>query len=325
MTTGEHHSPGPQPGSPDEHHRQIAVLQRRRDVWAMRALLGFEPPWRHDFDDPSHEWRRLFAEVAGTFFLVLVGAGGGVVAAYSGGQIGRTAAVVAPALMVMAIILSLGAVSGAHLNPVVSVAFSLRGEFPWKRVPGYVLAQLAGAVLACLFLWGMFGKVGHLGATLPGPRVNDLHAMVMEAVLTFGLVGTILGTASGAQNVGPLSAVGVAGYVALAGLWSSPVSGASMNPARTFGPDAVLGNFSHFWAYLVGPTIGMLVAVGVAYVLRGPGRDPTAARAAQGTLFDLVAPPPAPAEPPAVAGAREPTTPEPGTPGATAPPESKET
>jgi len=296
----------PQPSeqsAPAEHHRRIAVQQRRRDVWAIRALLGFEPPWSIDFDDVSQEWRRLFAEIVGTFLLVLVGAGGGVVSAYSGGQIGRTAAVVAPALMVMAIILSIGTVSGAHLNPVVSVAFSLRGEFPWRRVPGYVVSQLAGATLACLFLWAMFGTVGHLGATLPGPHVNDVHAMLMEAVLTLGLVGTILGTASGAQNVGPLSAVGVAGYVALAGLWSSPVSGASMNPARSFGPDAALGNFSHFWPYLAGPTAGMLVAVAFAYVLRGRGRDPTAARAAQGTVFDLIAPPAADEAPTETPGA----------------------
>jgi aquaporin Z len=265
---------------------QIARDQRRRDVSAMRGILGLEPPWARNFDDLSQEWRRLLAELLGTFLLVIVGAGAGVVAAYSGGQVSRTAAVVAPALAVMAIILSIGGVSGAHLNPVVSVAFWMRGEFPWKRVPGYVLCQLVGAVLACLFLWAMFGKVGDLGATLPGPHVNDVHAMVMEAALTLGLVTTILGTASGAQNVGTLSALAVAGYVALAGLWSSPISGASMNPARSFGPDAVRGDYTHFWPYLAGPTLGMLLAVGFAYALRGPGRDPAAARAAQGTLVE---------------------------------------
>lgn len=264
--------------------RQAALEQQRRDVSAVRAALGFQSPWARGFDDLSHEWRRVLAELVGTFFLVVVAAGGGTVAAFSGGQIGRTAAVVAPGLMVMAVILAIGAVSGAHLNPVVSVAFSLRGEFPWKRVPAYVASQVAGAVLACLFLWAMFGRVGHLGATLPGPHVNDVHAMVIEAVLTFGLVTTILGTASGAQNVGPLSALAVAGYIALAGLWSSPVSGASMNPVRSLGPDVALGNFSHFWVYLVGPTLGMLLAVAIAYALRGRGRDATASRAAQGTL-----------------------------------------
>jgi aquaporin Z len=216
--------------------------------------------------------------------LVLVAAGGGVVAARIPGGLSRPELVVAPALMVMAIILFMGAVSGAHLNPVVSIAFALRKDFPWRRVPGYLISQILGSVLACLVLWAMFGKVGHLGATLPGPGFGDVRAMIMEALLTLGLVSTILGTASGAQNVGSLSALAVAGYIALAGLWGSPVSGASMNPVRSFGPALVSGQFQHFWVYLVGPFIGMLVAVGAAFVLRGPGADAAAIRAAQGTL-----------------------------------------
>jgi aquaporin Z len=242
----------------------------------------------------------LFAEVFGTFLLVLVGAGGAVVSAVSHGAVGRSAAVVAPALTVMAVILFMGAVSGAHLNPVVSLAFWLRREFPLRRLPLYVVAQLAGAVLACLVLWALFGKVGMLGATRPGAGVGGVQAMVVEALLTLGLVSTILGTASGAQNVGPLSAIAVAGYIALAGLWSSPVTGASMNPARSFGPDAVLGDFTRYWVYLAGPLIGAVAAVGAALVLRGPGGDVTATRAAQGTLKEPVPTPtlhPAPGEP----------------------------
>lgn len=254
----------------------------------LRALLAGEPPWVRDFDNLSHEWRRLFAELMGTFLLVLVAAGGGVVSAVSGGQIGRSAAVVAPALMVAAIILFMGTVSGAHLNPIVSAAFALRGDFPWRRVPGYVGVQLAGATLASLFLWAMFGKVGHLGATLPGPHINGVHAMLIEAALTFGLVSTILGTASGAQNVGALSAFAVAGYIALAGLWASPISGASMNPARSFGPALVIGHWADYWVYLAGPAIGALLGVGGAWILRGPGGDMSAARAAQGTLDTIV-------------------------------------
>ena len=252
------------------------------------ALFGDASPWVKDFENLAYEWRRITAELIGTFFLVLVAAGAGVVNASSGGTIGREAAVVAPALMVMAIILATGAVSGAHLNPVVSVAFALRHEFPWRRIPLYLVAQVAGAVLACLFLWAMFGRVGLLGATVPGPHTTDLHAMVFEVVLTFGLVTTILGTASGAQNVGPLSALAVAGYIALAGLWSSPVSGASMNPVRSLGPDLFNGHIGSYWIYLVGPTIGMLLAVGFAWVLRGAGRDSAAAHAAQGSLGMLV-------------------------------------
>ncbi|MEI6452802.1 MAG: aquaporin, partial [Actinomycetes bacterium] len=197
-----------------------AEAERRR-----RGLVDLEFGISGDFDDPSQEWRRLFSELLGTFLLVLVGAGGAVVGAQSDGAIGRAAAVTAPGLMVMAIILFMGAVSGAHLNPAVSIAFAVRGDFPWRRVPGYIIVQLLGATLACLFLWAVLGKLGMLGATEPGPGISSTQAMLMELVLTLGLVSTILGTASGAQNVGVLGAVGVGGYIILAGLWSSPISG----------------------------------------------------------------------------------------------------
>lgn len=239
---------------------------------------------RKNFADPTLEGRRLFAEVFGTFFLVLVAAGAGVVNAVIPGSVGRDAAVVAPGLMVMAIILFMGAVSGAHLNPAVSIGFAARGDFPWRRVPGYIAVQLLGATVACVFLWLMFGKVGMLGATVPGPNISDFQALMMELVLTLGLMSVILGTASKAQNVGALAALAVGGYIALAGLWGSAVSGASMNPARSFGPDLVLLNFSHFWVYVVGPIAGALLAVGVAYILRGPGGDEPAILAAQGRL-----------------------------------------
>ena len=244
---------------------------------------------RADFDNPRLEWRRLFAEVLGTFFLVLVGAGGGVVNAVSGGQISRGTAVTAPGLMVMAIILFMGAVSGAHLNPAVTLGFAIRGDFPWRRVPGYIIAELLGATLGVLFLAAAFGKVGSLGATEPGPGISDLQAMITELILTVGLFSVILGTASRSQNLGPLSALGVGAYIVLAGLWSSPISGASMNPARSFGPDVVLGDFSHYWVYVVGPLLGVAVATGLAYLLRSHA-DAGGAAAAQGLLDQPVAP-----------------------------------
>ena len=249
-----------------------------------RALLALENPSTLDFDDPALEWRRLFSEILGTFMLVMAGAGGGVVNAVTHGGISRTAAVTAPGLTVMAIILFMGGVSGAHLNPVVTIAFGLRRDFPWRRAAGYILAQLIGATLACLFLLAVFGNVGELGATLPGPGIADWQAMLIELALTAGLVSTILGTASSAQNVGTLSAVGVGGYIVLAGLWSSPISGASMNPARSFGPDLVRGDFASYWVYIVGPLAGALLAVLFAYVLRGPGGDIGGRRAGSGVL-----------------------------------------
>jgi aquaporin Z len=248
------------------------------------ALLTLEYPSRAERDDPSLQWRRLFSELLGTFLLVLAGAGGAVVNAVSDGQISRSAAVVAPALTVLAIILFMGAISGAHLNPVVTIAFWLRRDFPRRRAFGYIVVQLIGATLACLFLDAVFGKVGQLGATEPGAGIHDWQAMLIELVLTAGLVSTILGTASSAQNVGGLSAVAVGSYIALAGLWSSPISGASMNPARSFGPDLVLGDFTSYWVYIVGPLAGALIAVGIAWILRGAGGDPGGTAAGSGNL-----------------------------------------
>jgi aquaporin Z len=283
-----------------------AAIPRHVDV-ALRSF-GLPNSARRQFDflDESYEWRRVFSELFGTFLLVLAAAGGGMVNARFGGDVTSSAALaVAPALTVTAVILFMGAVSGAHLNPAVSLAFALRGNFPWKRVPGYLGAQAAGAVLATLLLWAIVGKQGSAGLTLPGQGISAVAALIWEAVLTAGLVSVILGTASGAQQVGSFAAIGVGSYIALAGLWASPVSGASMNPARSLGPALVLGDWTAWWAYLIGPVAGAVVAVGIAYILRGPGGGMHGTEAAQGTLGTLWVPGrigtprPAPEAPPA--------------------------
>jgi aquaporin Z len=237
-----------------------------------------------DFQDPSQEWRRLFSELYGTFLLVIVAAGGGMIGHAFPDTISRTAAVVAPGMMVMGIIMFMGKISGAHLNPAVSVAFSLRGDFPWRRVPGYVLVQLIGAALAALLLREVVEVSAKYGSNYPASGYSSWQAFLMEALLTLGLVSVILGTASGAQNIGIFGAIGVGAYVALAGLWGSPISGASMNPARTFGPDLVGRDFTNYWLYVVGPLLGAALAVGFAYVLRGPGGGASGSAAAQGAL-----------------------------------------
>ena len=181
-----------------------------------------------DFWNNSYEGRRLFSELLGTFFLLLVAVGGGMVNARFGGDaVPYGAAVVSPALMVAAIILFMGTVSGAHLNPAVSIAFAARGDFPWKRVPAYIVAQFLGAVLATLLLWALIGNQGSAGLTLPGDGIST---------------------------------------------------------ARSLGPALVLGDWTAWWAYLVGPVAGGIVAVGISYVLRGRGGGRSGAAAARGTL-----------------------------------------
>ena len=244
-----------------------------------------------EFADPKREWRRLVSEFFGTFFLVLVAAGAGVMAAAYPGTISRTAAVVAPGIMVMAMIMFMGRVSGAHFNPAVSIAFALRTDFPWRRVPGYLVAQILGAVAAAAFLQWVIGVSAVNGGTYPGEGATDWAAFAMEAVLTLGLLSVILGTASGAQNLGIIGAIGVGGYIALAGLWASPLSGASMNPFRTLGPDIVANNYTAYWVYLAGPLVGAGLAVVMALLLRGQGGGRDGSLAAQGALGASIADP----------------------------------
>jgi aquaporin Z len=257
---------------------EVPDLSGLRSLGRPNALVR-----QFDFADDSYEWRRLFAEVFGTFLLVFVAVGGPMASARIGGkEISPAVLAAAPGLMVLAIILFMGTVSGAHLNPAVTLAFCLRGDFPLRRVTMYIVAQFAGAVIATLVLVALIGKQGQAGLTLPGHGISTVAAMGWEAVLTAGLVSVILGTSSGAQQIGSLAAFGVGSYIALAGLIGAGISGASMNPARSFGPALVLGDWTSWWAYLAGPLIGAAVAVGIAYILRGRGGG--GRRAAEGTL-----------------------------------------
>jgi aquaporin Z len=159
-----------------------------------------------------------FGEGWGTFLLVLVAAGAGVVAGKSNGAVTLGMAVVPTGLMVMAIIYFMGTVSGAHLNPALTLAFAERRNFPWQRVPGYIIAQIIGGIVVAVFLKFPLGTNGSQGATVPGKEVGNFTALAFEIVLTAGLVNTMLGTASGARNIGSNGALAVGGYIALAGL-----------------------------------------------------------------------------------------------------------
>jgi aquaporin Z len=234
------------------------------------------------FLDDSLEWRRLFSETWGTFLLVLVAAGAPVVGALPAGSgLSLPVKVIAPGVMVMAIIYFMGTVSGAHLNPSVTWAFALRGDFPWKRVPGYLAAQAVGGFAAAAFLAAVFGGIVN-GATLPGEDITNVQAFLTELVLTLGLVSVILGTATGARNIGPNAALAVGGYIGIVAVWGAPISGASMNPMRSLAPAALAGEMSTYWIYLLAPLLGATVAVGFEFILRGKGG--AGRTAAEGTL-----------------------------------------
>jgi aquaporin Z len=235
------------------------------------------------FWDSRFEYRRWLAEAFGTFLLVLIAAGGGVIGALPvGGDVTLLMKVLAPGLAVTAIVYFMGTVSGAHINPAVTIAFALRRQFPWPRVPGYLVAQLAGATIAALILQLLYGGIEH-GQTVPGAGIDQLVALLTEVLLTMGLLTVVLGVTDGPRNVGTNAAIAFGFYVALAGMIGAVVSGASMNPARTLGPDIVALDFSSSWIYIVGPITGAVLAIIVDRLIHGP---PTRAGsdAAQGLL-----------------------------------------
>jgi len=222
--------------------------------------------------------KRLLAELLGTFLLTFIDAGSGMIAGISS-EVSLGMRAVAPGLFVMAFIYAFGDVAGAHINPAVTLSFALRGVFPWRRVAGYWVAQLSGSLLAAGLLYNLFGSVAHLGATIP--HYGHAVAFVMEIVITFALVSVILGTADRHMIVGPSAALAVGATIAACGLSTKPISGASMNPARSFGPALLGGGFSSYWIYFLGPMLGGMLAVGVARILHGKPPDVELA-AAQG-------------------------------------------
>jgi aquaporin Z len=223
-----------------------------------------------EFRDPRREWRRLLAEFIGTWLTTIVIVGAHAVGAGSGGEVTSAMAFTARGLMTMGAILFLGTISGAHLNPAVTFGFALRGNFPWQRVPGYLVAQFAGAVAAAALIAAIFGDLANAAATTPGKGISTWQAVAIEVILTAGLIHTILGTASNARNLGTNNALAVGAYVILAGFWAGPVSGASMNPFRSLAPDIMRWDFSTSWIYFAGPLTGVVFGVAFEWLLKGP-------------------------------------------------------
>jgi aquaporin Z len=220
-------------------------------------------------------WIRLIIEFLGTLVLVTVAAGSGVINHYVGNApISRTAAVIAPGAVVMAMIYAWGPLSGLHINPAVTFAFAARGVFPARWVVPYWVVQFAGAICAALFLQVMFGDVSTGGNYPITSSGGEWKSFVMELVLTAILASIILNTATGGRSIGHNAAIAVGSTVALLGLFASPISGASMNPARTLGPDIVGNDYTGWWVYIAGPLVGAAIAVAIIGAVRGlPDKD----------------------------------------------------
>lgn len=198
--------------------------------------------------------RRCVAEFAGTFLLVFAGPGAVVVDEVSSGGVGSLGIGLSFGLAVMAAIYTVGHLSGAHINPAVTVAFALTRHFPWSLVPAYVLFQLAGACAASAAHLALFGDAANLGATVPSG--SSPQAASLELLLTLFLMFVISAVATDVRAVGQAAAIAIGGYVALAATFAGPVAGASMNPARSFGPALLSGTWTAHWAYWAGPLAG---------------------------------------------------------------------
>lgn len=211
--------------------------------------------------------RRLVAEGVGTFFLVLIGPGAVMVDAYSGGAIGHTGVALAFAFVVTTMVYALGHLSGAHINPAVTIGFWSARRFPSGEVGPYVLAQLLGAVAASCFLRVVLGPVGHMGATLPSLPVGA--AFAVEWLLSFALMFVIMPVATDERAANGFAGVAVGLTVGFCALTGGPLTGASMNPARSFGPALVGSAWTAHWTYWAAPITAMIAAARLYDVLRG--------------------------------------------------------
>ena len=204
-------------------------------------------------------FRKFLAEFLGTFALIFAGTGAIVINAESGGAITHLGVALTFGLIVLAMIYTLGDVSGAHMNPAVTLAFSAAGLFPFASVLLYLAAQVSGALLASLTLHFLFPQNVTLGATLP--IGSPMQSFVLEFILSAILMFVILNVSHGAKEKGITAGIVVGAVIALEALFAGPICGASMNPARSLAPAIVSGNLQHLWIYLVAPVLGMLLAI----------------------------------------------------------------
>jgi aquaporin NIP len=218
--------------------------------------------------------RSLLAEAIGTFALVFAGCGAIMVDARTH-ALGHVGVAISFGLVIMVMIYAVGHISGAHFNPAVTLAFAIGRHFPTARAPLYWAAQFAGATAAALVLRGSLGEVAHVGATLPSG--SDGQAFLWEAVLTFLLMFVITAVATDSRAVGEAAAIAIGGTVGLDAMFGGPVTGASMNPARSLGPAIASNDYTAIWVYLAAPAVGAVLAAVTYRLLRAAEAGPEAA------------------------------------------------
>ncbi len=219
---------------------------------------------------PRDVLQRALAEAVGTYGLVFAGTGAIVINAETGGTVGHIGIGLTFGLIVMTMIYAIGHISGAHINPAVTLAFWAVRHFPTRLVPVYLAAQLLGALAASLTLRAMFGTTTNLGATLPAQ--GDGQSFALEIVLTFFLMFVIMAVATDVRAVGQAAAIAIGGTVGLEALFAGPITGASMNPARSLAPALVSTTWDAQWVYIAGPILGALAG---AFVYRFLRDEPT--------------------------------------------------
>jgi aquaporin Z len=213
--------------------------------------------------------KRWCAELIGTFALVFAGTGAIIIDGASGGAITHVGVALTFGLIVLAMIYTVGDVSGAHLNPAVTIGFWAARQLPGRDIFPYVGSQLSGAFLASGLLRFLFPANKLLGATLPAG--SEMQSFILEFVLTFLLMLTILSVSTGAKEKGITAGIAVGAVIALEAMFAGPISGASMNPARSLAPALVSGHFEHLWIYLVAPPLGACAAMPACRCVRENG------------------------------------------------------
>lgn len=203
--------------------------------------------------------KRFISEIIGTFALVFCGTGAMVINDFTGGTVTHVGVAITFGLIVMGMIYAFGDISGAHMNPAVTIGFAYAKKFPWKEVPAYVLAQLIGAFLASGILLYLFPESQTLGATLPG--LSALKVFILEIILSFFLMVVIINVSTGSKEIGVVAGIAIGSVVLLEAMFAGPITGASMNPARSIAPAVVSGNIADLWIYILAPIIGCVLAV----------------------------------------------------------------